>query len=692
MRIALVFMFALVFMCDRIADLHRITRKTVQAICLAACFPAQAEEIDEILVTAVRRAVVEDQVSIAMSATDSDAVSQQSLLTEALADAAGVHLQQTTPGQGAAIVRGQKGSAVLHLVDGMRLNNAIFRSAPTQYFALVPTTAVERIEVLRGTPSSLYGSDAIGGVIQVVTRKPEFESAERDTRGEAFVGANTAEQAMIAGGSVDTGTDRLATSFSAEFADIGDRTVGGGESVKPSGYTSRAARFVIAGRPDDDTNWSVDFHHYEQPKTPRTDELIPGFGQTEPSSSEFWFRPNKRSFVHGDYQVSDGLMGLDWNVDVAWQRIDDDRQSRDYLAPDRTLEKNRSDLYGATISGSKLTERGSWIAGFDFYHDEVFSRRVSEDIVSEQRTEVAPRFPDGSSMQLMSTFGNGTWSIGRHAVTAGMRLSDVRTRLPSSQVHNTEISGDIGWVATINDGWQFTANIGYGFRAPNVFDMGTLGNRPGNRFNIPNPDLESERVVHGDLGIRYRNSVADFELSAYAMSYNDRITSVLTGATTPEGRDITQSVNAASSNVRGVEAALRIEVGLDWSINANLAYTYGEQEVAGDASEPADRIPPFSGFIGVEFAPDSAFGFEAWARMAGAQDRLSARDIRDSRIDPTGTPGWASIGARGTWQPTDAWHLSLELSNMLDARYRVHGSGIDAVGRNLSVTIRREWD
>jgi outer membrane receptor protein involved in Fe transport len=673
--------------------LHRITRTIIQATCLSACLPATAEEIDEILVTAVRRAVVEDQLSVALSTVSRDDVSRKTLITDAFANATGVHLQQTTPGQGAAIIRGQKGSAILHLVDGMRLNNAIFRSAPTQYFALVPRTAVERVEILRGTPASLYGSDAIGGVVQVVTRVPEFDSDKFDTRGEAFASANSAERGRAIGGTVDAGTRRLATSLSLEYADIGDRRIGGGERIEPSAYSSRAARWLIKATPNDSKSWSLDLHHLEQPKTPRSDELVPGFGQTEPSSSEFWFRPNRRSFVHGDYQSHEGILGLDWNVDVAWQRIDDDRQSRDYLAPDRTLEKNRSDLYSLTASASKLTDGGSWIAGFDFHHDEVASRRLSEDVATGQRTEVVSRFPNGSSMQLMSLFANGTWSVGsRHAVTAGLRLSDVRTRLPSSQVHNTEISGDIGWVADLDDAWQFTSNLGYGFRAPNVFDLGTLGNRPGNRFNIPNPDLESERVVHGDIGIRYRNTVAEFELSVYAMGYRDRITSVRTGEVTPSGREITQSVNAASSDVHGIEATVRVTLGRSWMLNANLTYTRGEQEIAGSGSEPADRIPPLRGYVSAEYAPESEFGFEAWVAMADAQDRLSDRDIGDSRINPQGTPGWASVGARGSWRPTDAWLVSIELANVLDKRYRVHGSGIDAVGKNASATVRYAWD
>ena len=123
----------------------------------------------------------------------------------------------------------------------------------------------------------------------------------------------------------------------------------------------------------------------------------------------------------------------------------------------------------------------------------------------------------------------------------------------------------------------------------------------------------------------------------------------------------------------------------------NIAYSRGDQQVAGGGPEPADRMPPLSGYIGIEYQPESDFGFEMWAAMAGAQDRLSDRDIGDSRIDPAGTPGWASVGGRATWEPSELWTLSATLSNVLDAQYRVHGSGIDATGRNLTVSIRRQW-
>ena len=273
---------------------------------------ANNNEIDEVVVTATRRAISSEQVSSGLTVVSEEHLVAQKLVTDALASNVGVFLQQTTPGQGAAIIRGLKGSAILHLVDGMRLNKAIFRSAPTQYLALVPVTAIERIEVLRGTPTSLYGNDAVGGVVQAVTRVPTFETSETQVRGDVFASFDTAELGKMLRATIDVGNSKLASSLSAEYLTTGDRRVGGGDRISPSGYESKAARWVLSATPTNDRSWLFDVQYLEQPETPRVDELVPGFGQSEPSSSEFFFAPNRRVFAHGKYSVQDGLGGLDW--------------------------------------------------------------------------------------------------------------------------------------------------------------------------------------------------------------------------------------------------------------------------------------------------------------------------------------------------------------------------------------------
>jgi len=659
---------------------------------------ADDSEIDEIVVMATRRAVSSEEISSGLTVLGRESVAAEKLVTDALASSVGVYLQQTTPGQGAPIIRGLKGSSILHLVDGMRLNNAIFRSAPTQYFALVPVTSVERIEVLRGTPTSLYGNDAVGGVVQLVTRVPQFDSQATQVRGDAFVSFDTAELAKTARATIDLGNRALASSFSAEYLKTGNRRTGSGDRIGPSGYESKAARLLLAGVPSEDQSWLFDVHYLEQPQTPRVDELVPGFGETEPASSEFFFAPNRRVFAHGKYTVENGVAGLDWAADLAWQRVDDDRLSRDFQATDRRRESNSSDLYGLTFSASKLTDTGSWIVGAEFYGDEVGSRRSEEDLLTGVTQELASRFPNGSEVKQAALYGNLQRQVSaRHNLSVGVRVSNDDVTLPSTAVSSaaaidsTDVSGDIGWIFDANDRWQLLANVGLGFRAPNVFDLGTLGNRPGNRFNIPNTTLDSERVTQADVGVRYRSDSVRFDLMVYTLRYDDRITSIGTGDVTADGRDVVQSVNAAESSIRGVEAGADIRISEALSARTVLNYTWGEQQAAGSDTEPADRIPPPNGNIILTYDNGSTYRFEGWVRFADGQDRLSARDVRDTRIDPQGTPGWVVAGAKVQRDFSERWSFSLTLDNILDRRYRVHGSGLDAPGRSLMFGAGYNW-
>jgi outer membrane cobalamin receptor len=145
--------------------------------------PAWGQEpvlLEEIQVTATREPRTPFEIPTAVTIIGPKEIERLSpqVLPDLLRGEVGTFVQETTPGQAIPIIRGLKGSEVLHLVDGMRLNNAFFRNAPNQYVALVDAYNVERVEVLRGPASTLYGSDAMGGVVQIITPVPRFETEE----------------------------------------------------------------------------------------------------------------------------------------------------------------------------------------------------------------------------------------------------------------------------------------------------------------------------------------------------------------------------------------------------------------------------------------------------------------------------------------------------------------------------------
>ena len=654
--------------------------------------------LEEIQVTATRRPAAAAEVSAALSLIDREVLRGQKLTTDALAAQPGVFLQQTTPGQGAAIVRGLKGSEVLHMVDGMRMNNAIFRNAPTQYLALVSPASVERIEVLRGSPSSLYGSDAVGGVVQVINRIPEFDGASIGLRREFGMSFDTAEEQRSIYGSLDAGTDQLAMLVSANYLETGNRRTGGGDTVRPSGYSAQAFRAAVALTPDEDRLWLFDLQHGRQPETPRVDELVPGFGQTEPAAEEFFFAPNERNFLHIRHDRKNAWLGASWRFDLGWQEIVDDRRTRDFGSDVRRLEDNASRLLGASVTASGEHARGGWVVGSEFYHDDVSSRREELNLTTGEQQMVQSRFPDGSSADQAAVFANSDFRIGdRQSLSGGLRYTIVNVDLaatgmsPSANVDIDDFSADLGWQLALNDSTRLVANAGFGFRAPNVFDLGTLGERPGNRFNIPNANLESEDIIQFDLGIRHANDRYSASLVAWQFHYDNRLVSVLTGATTPGGRDVVQTRNRASADLWGFEAELGASFGNRLLANLVLNYTRGDQDDGSGSDEPADRVPPLNGRFVVDYLLTDDWVLTPYVLFAGKQDRLSARDANDSRIDPDGTDGWATINIAADWQPDDRWSLRFRASNLFDEQYRVHGSGIDAPGLNLGIDFRYLW-
>jgi len=656
---------------------------------------AYEQQIEEIQVTATRRPADASDVSAALTVINADEIARAMLATDALASKPGVFLQQTTPGQGAAIIRGLKGSEILHLVDGMRLNNAIFRNAPTQYMALVAPGTLERIEIVRGAPASLYGSDAVGGVVQMLSRLPS--TGNPGLHGDAYLAFDTADLAKMIRGAVEFGDERFAGLVSGEYLDTGNRRVGGGQRIAPSGYESKGGRIAFVAEPDENIGWLLDLQFARQPMTPRVDELVTGFGQVEPSSSEFWFAPNDRVFAHLRHTRDDGWLGANWSVDLGWQRIVDDRISRNYLSDIRRYEENASNLTGITVNASGRLRSGDWVAGIEFYHDEVASARYEEDIVNGTTQAVAARFPDGSTLDQAAVFGNLSHHLSdRQTISGGLRLSAISTDLPAvgaipaASVDQRDVSADLGWLFDLDDTTQIVANLGFGFRAPNVFDLSTLGERPGNRFNIPNPDLESEHITQFDIGVRHRGERFGIDAMLFTLHYTDRIASVFTGAATLDGRDITQSRNVDSANITGIELGARAALSTAWSAELIVNYLRGEQaDESGDV--PGDRIPPFNGRLSIFWQAAENLLVEPYLVFADVQDRLSPRDVSDTRIDPNGTPGWMTANVRGSWAIDDRWELTVSLENLLDQRYRVHGSGIDSVGRNLFASIRSRW-
>lgn len=658
-----------------------------------------ARRLDQVQVTGSRREEAVLEVPVGITVVGRDEIERQAPQTVAdlLHGEPGTYVQQTTPGQGVVIIRGLKGSEVLHLVDGFRLNNAFFRNAPNQYVALVDALNLERIEVVRGPMSTLYGSDAMGGVMQMLTTEPRFDGADWQSRGLVRTRWSSADRSSHSRVAFETGRDGIGLSAGISYQDIGTRRVGGGERLPFTEFSQRGGDFKLLLAPGNGHELMASLQYSKQPRTPRHDALVPGFGQQQPENSEFWFQPQARRFGHLRYRYTESTpFADDIEVHLGQQIVVDDRSTVAFGAVNRDSERNRSTLRGFSGHLGKSLGASHYLTyGWELYRDRVDSFRQRSNLNTGAISARPPRFPDRSTMDSLALFVSDDWYASeRLGVNAGLRYSRFDIELTPTvndigvRVKPDDVSGDVGFAYTLTESLRLVGNAGRGFRAPNIFDLGTFGDRPGNRFNIPNEDLSPESVTTFDLGLKQVNESWQWELMLFRSNYRNKITSVLTGEVNAAGQEIVQSRNATRLLLTGVESGLRYLPNPDWELYASATYTRGDERFEGE-EYAADRIPPLFGKLGArwQFAPD--WDLEAWTLYAARQDRLSPRDASDARINPDGTAGWATVNARVGWRVKDGLTLRLGLENVTDKRYREHGSGLDQPGRNASLAL--DW-
>ncbi|MEJ8566598.1 TonB-dependent receptor plug domain-containing protein [Elongatibacter sediminis] len=650
--------------------------------------------LETVHVTATRRFATELEVAEAVTLIDADGIARQApgVLAEMLSGQPGTYFQQTTPGQGIPIIRGLKGSEVLHLVDGMRLNNAFFRNAPNQYLALVDAFAVERMEVVRGSAPSLHGADAMGGVLQILTPEPTFDSSEWQAQGRAYLAYRSADDSVVGRAEAAAGNTGQAWSGGVTWQRYGDRSVGGGDVVGPTAHDARSGDLKWRGAVGTRGELMFSAQVLEQPSTPRVDELVAGFGQDHPSSAEFEFQPNRRSFLHARYRLKNGTGWYDRiEIHLARQIITDDRLTREFGSTERIEEANESTLDGMTvqINSPWAGGRHELVWGLEYYTDEVDSSRVSTDIVTGVSEDARGRFPDGSTMDSAAVYAANRWDWDRFMFEAGLRYSRFDVSLPAAadveavSVAPDDLTGDIHAAWELAPGWRLVSNIGRGFRAPNIFDLGTLGPRPGNRFNAPNPDLKPETVWSYDLGLKASGGSWQAELFVFYSDYRDKISSVLTGVVRPDGRLEVRSENLLEAELYGIESGFRWRLSDTLESYGALNWVRGSEDDSAGNATPADRVPPLNGRLGLVWEPADRLRLESWFDFASAQNRLSPRDESDPRINPDGTPGYGTLNVLLGWQADPRLELGVRLENLGDKRYREHGSGIDASGRSI---------
>ncbi|MFH1042064.1 MAG: TonB-dependent receptor [bacterium] len=612
-----------------------------------------------------------------------------SMLPDLFLGNSSVYMQKTNFGGGSPIIRGMIGNRVLILIDGIKVNNSIFRYGPNQYLNTINPHIIEHVEVINGPGSVMYGSDALGGVVNIITKsnlsKNKIESYSRYSTGDNGIYQNI---------SLSGNFNPVSLLFSGSYKKIKDVNSGGRDNIqKPSGYNEYSL-FLKAGYQINLQN-KVNFNYQKNCSfdVPRTDRYVAG------NDIKYLFNPQLREsyILSYNFDISDSFLSS-IKTRLFYLRNHEGRENIGTKSPtSQTNDLDAVNTFGFTnnVAFTWLNNFNS-IIGIDYYNDNVYSTRYSTNLFTGISKVQKPQFADSSETNILGIFLQNYYNYSRFTFSLGGRFSYNRISAELGEpfykfiLSKYYLSFNAGVLyKVIENNLNLVVNFSQGYRTPSLEDISTYGKSgsgSGARFDAPNTNISAEFCDSYEIGVKYLNTYLNTSLFYYYNRVSDFINPVLgsyLGQNTIEGYPVYVRKNMEKGYIYGFEWFLSSVFLNCINLQNQINYTYG-QSITLD--EPLSRIPPLNGKFSLSFCENN-YSAEYYILWSDKQTRLSASDKKDFRIGMNGTKGFISNNLSFSYFISNWLFCYLKLENIFDEYYKTHGSGIYSVGRNLIVAV-----
>jgi outer membrane receptor protein involved in Fe transport len=601
---------------------------------------------------------------------------------EMLSYETGVMVQKTNHGGGSPSLRGLHGNQTLMMVDGIRLNNSIFRYGPNQYLNTVDAFAVDQLDVLFGSGSIQYGSDAMGGVIAARFHEPEFVKCNQWVP-KIFFRTTTGNQEYSMRSSVDRCFGQNAITAGITMRQFGDVLAGGDlRYQRPSGYKEfdvdvkfvhkdKLGKWVAAHQSNNQFDVPI-FHRVAL-------ENYKFYNTTLQARTLTYL---KRSLVFS------GKLFDEIELMAGKQNQHEHREFQKNNSNLLRTERDSVNTYFFTTKFyGKLNNRWQWVLGTDFYFDKVNSARMDADVAMGTLKQLRGLYPNGSTQMQNSAFGYITKTGDRGLVRLGGRYNYTQITLQTLETGNVQYQkgafvADGAGSLKVTKKLHLYGNVGTGFRSPNIDDMGTLG-IVDFRFETPQYGLLPEYSFNKELGLKYKSAKSQVNVCVFHNSMSGLISRIKSGSDSMQGYPVYQKQNVGSSLIYGAELDWKHEWGGHWVFGGGGSLIVGHN-ITGN--EPMRRIPPAMCNAVLRYKLNGSVSFSMNIIGARAQLRLAKGDIQDNRIGPAGTPGYFTGDLRCEMNFKRAT-VDVAILNLRNQRYKTHGSGIYSMGRAVQLLI-----
>mgnify|MGYP000675191805 CR=1 FL=1 len=651
-----------------------------------------------------------------------------------------VFVQKSQLGGGSPMIRGFATNRLLISVDGVRMNNAIFRGGNVQNIIAVDPFTIANTEVIFGPGSVIYGSDAIGGVMNFYAKKPEFSTDDKllfsGKSNYRLASANDENTVHI---DVNFGKKEWAFLTSVTHNSFDDLMMGNNgpdsylrnqyvtvdngldvlkQNPEPkkqisTGYNQLNLMQKIAFKPTTTLNLDFGLYYSETTDYGRYDRLIRPNSTEDGLRSAAWYYGPQKWFM-SNFQLQKKGKGKFYDgikLTAAYQRFGESRNDRNFDAEilNSTVEHVDAISTNIDFENKKIGDLRLYY-GTEYLFNKVYSDGFETNVNSKEVADAPSRYPDGARWQTTAGYINAEYKAKPNlTLLSGLRYSHVwinaefdKTFYPfpfdDANLNTGALTGSLGLSWFPKESLQITLNGSTGFRAPNIDDVGKIFDSEPGAVVVPNPDLEAEYAYNSEIGIQKNFNdklvIKGAAFYTYLVDALVRRDFLFNGASEIEYHGELSKVqaiqNAAKAYVYGFEFGLDAFFTDNLSLTSNFTITKGTEEENDGSESPGRHVSPAFGDVHLvwknqKLKTDLFFNFNSevsYNNLAPSERNKEYIYATDGNGNPF-SPKWHTLNFRSQYQFSNAIKASFSIENITNQRYRSYSSGIVAPGINF---------
>jgi len=707
-------------------------------------------QLNEIVISYNKTEERKKNISQQIELIDAKAITRAQSQTTAdlIAQNGSVLVQKSQQGGGSPIIRGFEASRILLVVDGVRMNNLIYRSGHLQNIMTVDNISLDRAEILFGPASTQYGTDALGGVIHLITKKPLLSiDGSPLTKVGVRTRYSTVNEESTSGVDINLGWKRFASRTIASYSQFGDLRSGikanpfyDGSYIQRNNYIDsnfdRPGSYGIDSiitnddpslqvrsgykqynllqkfriQQSDNVSHQLNLQYSNSSNVPRYDRLTDISGGAL-KWSEWYYGPQERAMFSYDLDIKNASGFFQtYRFNVSHQLIEESRHQRRYRKSELQQRFENVAVSGANFFAQHKDEKHELQVGVDGQWNSLQSTASTTDIYTGETGRLDTRYPDGdNTMALVGLYAGHLWKIGgKTNITDGLRIGYSRLhstildttffRFPFNEIQqNTPTySGNLGIIHNVSDKLKISGLVSSAFRVPNVDDLAKIFESQAGDLIVPNPNLKPEKSLSYEIGVNaIIGNLLRWDNNLY---YTNFIDAIQTEAFTYNGLDsinyegsmsrVLAAQNLGKAYIYGFSSAIKTTPIHNISLSASANYTYGRLKTP-DGEAPLDHISPLMARMSVLFEKDEFFA-EGYALYNGQKKLEDYSDSGEDNLNyatAEGMPAWYTLNLRAGYSFENGLAIQGGIENILDTEYRVFASGLSAPGRNLYLSV-----